>query len=558
MAYLPLLDAIIREQDQADARLSENEIAALLAGDDDEKRIGGFLFRACELFRAGHSRAALDTLIAVRETMGFVPLPVIANIIWLCRQMGLEQRAAHECLLFARDTCAMGHDDLALEAASAALIFDTLGGFEIIRNPRLTFETVQLYETIAARHIPVTTPAPCPAAKPNNALVNVAMVMPNLVDYIVAHTQMVLHFARYTDISKFRFWVYSTENFSIRAKPMFPFGAEKYITEQTGAASIRELQERQVPLYIAPRNTGFIEAAQNVAAKMLADGIDIALFQGGLTTPIDWLTARWAKAPVKIAIHTGTAMMTPGLDITLFDNPANIDREKDYWPADAGERCVLPKAVDIDNLMAQAPFNRKRFGIPDDAGPIIGTLSNALHKRLSECYMRVLAQVLQHHKNTWYLAFGSDPLPDKMRFFESMGVADRVRFGGRQSRVGSALKVLDIYASEFPVGGAQSVMEAMICGVPVVAMWWSNAHAESAGAQVVGPEFAIPKPDEQAYAALLEQWIVDGPARREAARRQQQRANTKFSAAHYVKTVCERGVKILKVKLPAATSVAKL
>ncbi len=544
MAYLPTLDVMIEEQDRSGRRPAASALAALLAGTDDEKRVGALLYQACDFLRAGQAEAALAALLSARKLFGFTPLPVIANIIWLCGKLGREQSAAHECLQFAHDAGNSGYDNLALEAASAAFILDTLGAFEIIRDPRATLNAARLYDQIALRNCP---PAVVPAAG-NPAPLNIAMIVPNLVDHIVAYTQMVLHFARYADKSKFKFWVYCTENFSVRKAPMFPFGAEKYITEKTGAVSIRELRSLNVPVYLAPRDTGFIEAAHNVAAKMLADCVDIAIFQGGLSTPIDWLTARWTKAPVKIAIHTGISLMTPGLDLTLFDNPANIERENAYWPANAGQREVMPKAVDVDDLIRQPPFERRQFGIPADAAVVFGTLSNALHKRLSTVYMETIGRVLQRNPQVWFLAFGSDPIPEKMRFFESMRVAERVRFGGRQSQVGSALKTLDIYASEFPVGGAQSVMESMICGVPVVALWWSNAHAESAGAQVVGPEFAVPEPNREAYAVLLEKWIADPAARHAAACRQKQRAESRFSAAQYVRTVCERGASILSGK----------
>lgn len=548
MALLPTLDLIIAEQDKTGARLSEQEIARLIASNNDEEKVGGFLYQACELLRSGNPQAALESLTSVRKTIGFTPLPVIANIIWLCKELDTQQTAAYECLSFAVDTCEMGYDNIALEAASAALMLDTLGTFEIIRSPDMTLKTVLLYEKIAMRHFPAFKDKNIKTDN-NDRPVNVAMVIPNIVDYIVAYTQCSLHFARYADPSKFRLFIYSTENFSTRDKPLFPFGAETYITEQTGAASIREFTKRNTPVYLAPRNVDFIDASHAVVKKMESDKIDIALFQGGLASPIDWLVARFSKAPVKAAIHIGSSMMTPGLDITFFDNPSNIERENNHWLEEAGKRIHLPNGVDIENLAAQTPVDRSKFGIPDSPDQVvIGTISNVLYKRMTEKYMKAVASVMQRHKNAWFLALGSDILPDKMKFFSTMGVAERVKFGGKQSRAGAAIKAVDIYANEFPVGGNQSVMEAMVCGVPVVAIKWSDAHAESAGAYVVGPEFAIPRPDEHAYEQLLEKWVVDPQARAEAAALQQQRAIERFSAQQYVQTVLRHTSAILAEK----------
>ena len=418
---------------------------------------------------------------------------------------------------------------------SAALILDALGRYEITRNPSACLDVAWMYGAVADRHR--ATPVDSPPTFRDGPR-RVALVVPNLVDYIVAATKQVLHFARYIDRSRYRLAVYVSENLSRRELPLFPFGCVEGRTEESGAETLRCLQELDVPVHLGSRSTRYVQSALALIGRLEQDSTDIAIFQSGLACPIDWLAAKWARVPAKICIHTGCSLFVPGMHATLFDNAMDIERERAWWSNGEGERILLPQGADLADLRSRKPFSRARFGIPDDA-VVIGTLSNHLDRRLSIPYMDVIAGVLRTRPDAWFLAFGADSLPAPMAFFRSRGVAERVRFGGRQSQAGSALKVLDIYANEFPVGGSQSVMEAMACGVPVVALRWSNAHAESVGAELAGEEFGIPSKDLQAYANRLDEWVRQPDKRRSAGLAARHRAEKNFSAKTYVRRLLE-------------------
>ncbi|MBN1674831.1 MAG: hypothetical protein JXR37_27555 [Kiritimatiellae bacterium] len=541
MVRLASLEDMIREMDAEGTRPSAGDVDRLLQHADEGQRVLGFMLRACEQFRAGREQDALRTIREARASLKFLPTILVHNIVWLAARLGREQVAAHECLAFAHDAMRMGYADLALEAASAALILDTMGAFDITRDPAKGREVAGLYETAAERLAPhVQGLRTYDAFRRRRAAggrgaepLRVAMVVPNLVDHVVAYTKTVLHLARYADRARYALFVYSSENHAGRDVPLFPTGCALSSSAQRGWETLRELKRRGVEPWLCPTSLHFSDAALAVVEKLVEDRIDVAVFQSGLSAPIDWLAARLSPVPVKAAVHIGSSLFVPGLDVTFFDNPANVEREKDCWPKDGGARRVLRTGTDIAELQGQKPLHRGPFGVPDDA-VVIGVLSNHLDRRLSKEYMCVIGDVLRENPAAWFLAFGAGPLPEKLQFFEAAGVADRVRFGGEQLLAGSALKALDIYANEFPVGGSQSVVEAIACGLPVAALRWSDAHPECAGAEIVGAACAVPGPDTAAYTALLNRWVRDADARRAAGRALAERARTLYSVEQYV------------------------
>ena len=506
----------------------DERIAALMSDADDEKRMLGFLLKAAVARQRTGAAAAITELQQVRHHFNCMPLPVIVNLIDLCRQSGREQEAADACLVFAHDAAAMGYADLALEAASAAIVLDAQGVFDILKTPARSLELAMLYERIALTLNP--HPGALPAQGPPW---HVALVVSNLVDHVVAHTKTVLHFARYANREQFRLVVVSSENMAGRRNPLFPFGSKEYPSEQAGAVTIAELRRLNVPVILLQRDATFTQAARLLCDALSDGGTHIALFQSGLASPIDWLAARLARVPVKAAIHIGSSLFNNGLHATFYDNPVNIEREQPVWPDSAGVRIYQPLGVDIAELDRQKPMARSCFGLPADA-VVIGTLSNHLDKRLSEPFLDLIANVLVSYPNAWFVAFGPGALSHKLAVFKERSVAERVIFAGAQRASGSALKLLDIYASEFPVGGCVSVLEAMACGVPVVAMRAGDAHAESAAAEAVGLPYAILTPEPSAYASLLTHWLENSEARCKAGMHMRAVALQKHHVRDYV------------------------
>lgn len=531
-AQLLLLDDLIRSYQGHDLA---SIARSLLIQPNDEKRTAGIVFRAGFLYQHGDSMAALSQLLTSRELLGLVPLPVIANIVWLARQTQQEQVAAWECYRFALDAFRLGYPNLGMEAMTSAYILDGMAHFELIRSPEILHETGRRY-TLAAMDAGLSR-GDQRRLLTKSFPVHVALIVPNLVDHVVAYTKRVLQFARHLDRNRFTMSVYVSENLSAREAPGFPFGCVNGTSETTGAQTIHTLKQLGVPVHLLSRKSSCLEAGRQLAKRLEIDCVDIALFQSGMACPIDWLAAYASAVPIRAGIHIGMSYYGAGLDLMFVDNPENLQRETN-WDASDGMRIMLPKGTDIDLLDGQPSIPRSRLRIPDDA-VIIGTLSNHLDKRLSPEYLSIIAEVMKRHRKVWFVPIGSADLPEKMVPFQRCGVVERVRFVGRQLMPGAALKLLDVYAGEFPVGGSQSVMEAMACGIPVVAMKWSDAHAESVAAELVGPPNGISERNVAAYAERLERLVEAPELRRDVGNTMRMRSEQLFSAAAYVRKIMD-------------------
>ncbi|MDD2236500.1 MAG: hypothetical protein PHG65_04755, partial [Kiritimatiellae bacterium] len=379
---LLLLDDLIRSYEGHNlASIAQS----LLIQQSDEKRVAGIVFRAGALYQQGEPLAALTQLINSRRLFGLVPLPVIANIVWLAQQTGQEQTAAWECYHFARDAFRLGYPNLGMEAMTAAYILDGLACFELIRSPDILRETGQLY-AVAAMDSGLTRKTRR-APRSSSESIRVALVVPNLVDHVVAYTRRVIQYARHLDRNQFQVSVYVSENLSARENPGFPFGCVSGHSEITGAHTMNALKQLNVPVVLMSRKWSCIETGRQLAMRLDADQVDVALFQSGMACPIDWIAAYAAAVPVKAGIHIGSSYYGAGLDCMFVDNPENLERESN-WDASDGERIVLPKGVDFDVIDGQPPVSRSRLGIPEDA-ILVGTLSNHLDKRLSSEYLEL-------------------------------------------------------------------------------------------------------------------------------------------------------------------------
>lgn len=132
-----------------------------------------------------------------------------------------------------------------------------------------------------------------------------------------------------------------------------------------------------------------------------------------------------------------------GVDITRFDI---ADREK--------VRCEY----------------RRQMEIPEDANVLI-YLAELLPNKNQVFLMRVLKQVLQSEPNTYLILAGFDHSDGEFeKYAKKMGISKNVRFLGWREDVANLYSMSDICtASSIREGFGLNLVEAMVCGIPVIA-----------------------------------------------------------------------------------------
>jgi len=136
----------------------------------------------------------------------------------------------------------------------------------------------------------------------------------------------------------------------------------------------------------------------------------------------------------------------------------------------------------------------------------VSAANNLPGRMLRTTFAADLARFLAREPDVWWVGIGAGdfaPVQSAMRrAVLALGaegetaatpedVLRRVRLLGPMSDIRPAIKACDVLLNEYPEGGGNVVIEAMGCGVPVVAMAAGRRHAECIGAELVGPEWAI-------------------------------------------------------------------
>src|SRR5215467_14816700 len=109
----------------------------------------------------------------------------------------------------------------------------------------------------------------------------------------------------------------------------------------------------------------------------------------------------------------------------------------------------------------------------------------------------------------------------------SEGVLPRVRFLGDLRETAPLFNVVDVYLAAFPHSSAQSLLEAMGAGKPVVVLRFPQDSPYNSGAEVVGVRELI-APGEANYIEIADRLLRDSKFRAKQGQAMQDRFQAEF------------------------------
>lgn len=267
-----------------------------------------------------------------------------------------------------------------------------------------------------------------------------------------------------------------------------------------------------VPVWTAPLGNP-VDRVVATVAELARDPVDLMLFY---TWPMD--------AVGQIASVTGLAPRQIFLNHTCesrigrFDAIVQPVRDSSHSYRPELCRYVTPASIAAERVEAAAPADRARYGVRNDQ-LLLGT-----YGRLSKCversYTDALSRVLRHVPEAVLVLPGlPDPASEAeiRAAFTASGVIDRVRFPGfLKEEYFRLLKATDIYFDTFSWTGGQSIIDAMVAGVPIVANLPTidpdfdptGTSSISIGGTLLHPDVPVAPPlDVDAYVAIALEYI---------------------------------------------------
>ncbi len=213
--------------------------------------------------------------------------------------------------------------------------------------------------------------------------------------------------------------------------------------------------------------------------------------------------------------------------ITVSHDLARRVVEQWRLPPDRVE--VITNGVDLNrfNPAADNRALRAALGISCDAF-VIGSVGSLREVKNPRFLIRAFAEFSRHAGNSCLLIVGDGPVRSELEALgRELGVSPRILFCGRQSNVRDHIVAMDLFVQpSFKEGSPTAVLEALACGVPVIA-------ARSAGCRELQERTGLPLlVDGQDDTALAEQLIdlhADAPRRAALGQRGRQVVAESFS-----------------------------
>ncbi len=190
------------------------------------------------------------------------------------------------------------------------------------------------------------------------------------------------------------------------------------------------------------------------------------------------IVGRLIDKPVLATIH-GRQMTTTDLEVhrAASTHLAAVCRHSHLHALGVGVNPkhlhLVPNGVDTEVFMPGQPRSgalRARFGIGVDV-PLVGFAGRLSWEKGPDVFLRTALVASASRPDAHFVLVGEGPMRDPLRaFVERFELGDRVHFAGLQAEMPSVFAEFDVVvAASRSEAMPLAVMEAMACGVPVVA-----------------------------------------------------------------------------------------
>jgi predicted O-linked N-acetylglucosamine transferase (SPINDLY family) len=213
-------------------------------------------------------------------------------------------------------------------------------------------------------------------------------------------------------------------------------------------------------------------SAEEIAAQIRADEIDILIDLDSLTYDVTCLVMAHKPAPVQVSWLGWDSTGIPAVDYFIADPYVLPDDAQDYY---AEKIWRLPQTyLAVDGFEIGTPnLRREDLDIPADA--IVYLSSQSGYKRHPGC-IKTQMQIIKAVPNSYFLIKGRSDAETIQNFFGKLaaevGISlDRLRFLGRdrdEYTHRANLAIADVVLDTFPYNGATTTLETLWMGIPMV------------------------------------------------------------------------------------------
>jgi hypothetical protein len=467
---------------------------------------------SAEKFLAHHAHATLDLrrahqhMLQSLEAIDYSDHKVLNQFISVTGFLGLTDLRAAPIIKFGSAAIARREYALGLEAIQNGIAYDLQHGGAYTSDRENCLFVAMQYDR-AAQCIGWHAGQ---ALEWNNKQTRIAYIVSGIVDD-EAQARAMISLGKHHDAKRFKLQVYSTEAGVRRERQQFVQSSYALASSKRGKETMEFLGRKKIAAWTAPLEGDSVAAAKELAAQLVRDQIDVAIFDATQADPIAAVVANWEVARVKVNLVRRTPLYAGGINCVSYIDQARFEADKDFWQRRNVDSRFILEGIDVEEAMGALP-QRSAYGIPDSA-IVLATAGQDLDRSISEEFTDTIVNILRAHPQAIYLLIGEGELSWQKRKFESAGVGKRVGYAGKRKDLPGFLRIADLYLAEFPNSSAAGVLQAMSMERPVVAMKCGDSVEQSQAAAFAGSECTISGRDSGAFIERVSK-IIREPAYR--------------------------------------------